>query len=362
MKDHIPCTIYDCEFDDYTKGVIILNKVYITQEDGSYIAAKEKICEYVDHGMVQFYTGYYNETNIADGIDNISRWGYFDFQTGEVIIAPNYEYAAPFYGGLARVVKNRKVGFIDYDGNTVIGIIWDEIKWGAKSELWAVRKDNKWGYINRNGKVIISLHFDYVSLFNDNRARIKINNKWGYINITGELVIKPFYDDIGTLNCIGKDANKSYYGALVKKDDKYGFINEEGKYISKPLFEEAFEFWDIGYACVKDCGKWGIIDRTGEVVVRGRFDDIGEYYGDIGKNRIFAMRRWGSKFDGHNQRTNESSDIKDIYFTIKLGSRWGIMDTNFNVKMSNKNNNYVVFNDIKVYIKDGNVTSMRRIL
>lgn len=71
------------------------------------------------------------------------------------------------------------------------------------------------------------------------------------------------------------------------------------------------------------------------------------------------MRRWGSKFDGHNQRTHGSLHIKDVYFTIKLGSKWGIMDTNFNVKMSNMNNHYVVFNDIKIYIKDGDVTSTR---
>jgi len=159
----------------------------------------------------------------------------------------SYEYAGPFYGDRACVIKNKKIGYIDFDGSKVIDIIWDEVNCGkqswkhengryiSQSEPWAVRKDEKWGYINRDGKIIIPLQFDHASLFDNNRARIKIDNKWGYINISGDLVIEPVYDDIGIFKCIGKKGNKSYYSALVKKYGKFGFINEDGKYITKPL-------------------------------------------------------------------------------------------------------------------------------
>lgn len=36
------------------------------------------------------------------------------------------------------------------------------------------------------------------------------------------------------------------------------------------------------------------------------------------------------------------------------------MSSDFNVRMPVINNHFVVFNDMKVYIKDGDVTSMRR--
>ena len=372
MKDYIPCTICDCEFQDYSKGIVISDKVYAIQKDGSYIAAKEVICEYVDYGMVQFYVGYYCENDSCDGTDSISRWGYFHIETGDIVIAPIYEYAGPFGGDLACVVKKNKIGYIDYDGNIVVAIIWDEINRGkenrkyedgrftTESDPWAVRKGDKWGYINSDGRAITPLHFDQATLFEDSRARIKIGDKWGYININGDLLIEPVYDDISMFKCIGKDANKSYYAALVKRFGRFGFISEGGKYIINPIFEEAFEFWDIGYACVKACGKWGIIDRNGVFVVICKFDDMGEYYGKTGEHKSNAVRRWGTSINGFCQQFLGNSDIKDIYFTIETENKWGIMDYKFNIIMPNRNNHFVVFNDMKIYIKDGNVTSMRR--
>jgi len=378
MKDHILCTIYDCEFDSYFEGIIFSNIVYVIKNDGSYVPPKESICEYVDYGLVQYYTGS-NCNNKSDSQkdkqtkDDNSRWGYFDLQTGIIIIPAVYEYVGPFYGDRALVKKNGKFGFSDYNGKIVVDIIWDEIYCGKdlsiwngeiyipKSDPWVVRKDDKWGYINREGEVIIPLDFDYASLFNENRARIKKEGKWGYINGSGELIIEPLFDEINEFKCIGKDCNISYYAARVIKNGKYGFIDTDGKYIIKPMFEEAFEFWDIGYACVKVCAKWGIIDKMGRFVVTSGFDDIGEYYGKTGKCKSYAQRRWGRKIDGYHQQTLGESHIKDVYFTVKLDDKWGIMDSDFNVIMPDVNNHFVEFNGMKIYIKNGKVTSSKKI-
>jgi hypothetical protein len=358
LENPTKCTIYDCEFDQFYKGVIISNIIYVIENGERYVPAKEIICEYVDYGLVQYYTGCYGEENDS------SKWGYFDHESGIIQIPAVYDYAAPFYGDRARVEKNGKIGYIDPYGKLVIDIVWDEINRGRnhssnESDPWVVRKDDKWGYINRDGDVIIPLNFDYASIFCEDRARIKKDNKWGYINKNGIMIIEPIFDEVHSFKCIGENGTNQSFAARVKQNGKYGFINEDGKYIIEPIFEDAFEFWDIGFAGVKKRGKWGIIDRLGNLVVPCKLEDIGEYYGIIGS--YDAMRRWGSEIDGFSQQTFGNENLKDVYFTIKLNNKWGIMDLDFNVIMPTLNHRFVEFRDKKIYLKGGNVTSVRKI-
>lgn len=43
-------------------------------------------------------------------------------------------------------------------------------------------KNNKYGYKNENGKVVIEPKYDYAYAFNENRAVVQIDLKYGYIN------------------------------------------------------------------------------------------------------------------------------------------------------------------------------------
>jgi len=194
------------------------------------------------------------------------QWGYFDLESGEIIVSPIYDYAAPFdlaYGGrLALIKKDGKCGFLDPQCNIIIDMVWDEVKGGGFSEgRCAVRKGNKWGYIDLKGKLIVAPIFDDAEsfsrayepfLFNGSLvAQVKMDGKWGCINEAGLMVIEPIYEDIQEFIGLSDHAENIYFVARVKMDGKYGFINGEGSLIIQPEFEEAFEFWDIGYAAVK---------------------------------------------------------------------------------------------------------------
>ncbi len=54
--------------------------------------------------------------------------------------------------------------------------------------------DEKWGFINKQGKVIISPIFDYADYFSNEYALVKFNKKFGYINKLGKFVINPKFD------------------------------------------------------------------------------------------------------------------------------------------------------------------------
>lgn len=62
-----------------------------------------------------------------------------------------------FSDGLAVVKKDGKYGFIDRTGKEVIPLIYDDA-YGFYDGLAAVEKDGKMGYIDRTGKEIGRAH------------------------------------------------------------------------------------------------------------------------------------------------------------------------------------------------------------
>ena len=60
--------------------------------------------------------------------------------------------------------------------------------------LLSIKKDGKWGYMDKTGKVVIEPQFDGVRLFSEGLANVWIGDKEGYIDKTGKIVINPQFD------------------------------------------------------------------------------------------------------------------------------------------------------------------------
>ena len=54
--------------------------------------------------------------------------------------------------------------------------------------LAMVRLDKKYGFIDKTGKEVIPIKYDYAEGFSEGLAQVKLNNKWFYINQKGECV------------------------------------------------------------------------------------------------------------------------------------------------------------------------------
>lgn len=57
--------------------------------------------------------------------------------------------------------------------------------------LKADQQDGKWGFVDEQKTIMITYSFDEVRPFSEGLAGVRINNKWGFLNLGGELVI-PF--------------------------------------------------------------------------------------------------------------------------------------------------------------------------
>ena len=81
----------------------------------------------------------------------------------------------------------------DKKGNVVIQPQYDQIV-SFQEGLALVRKENKWGCIDRNGKIIIDYHFDKINFqelpigFRNGLCVVVEGSKWGYIDKTGNYV------------------------------------------------------------------------------------------------------------------------------------------------------------------------------
>jgi len=60
-----------------------------------------------------------------------------------------------------------------------------------------VMLDNKWGFVNKQGKEVVTPKYDKAYAFYNGFACVSNNNKWGFIDKTGKTVISFEYDYVG---------------------------------------------------------------------------------------------------------------------------------------------------------------------
>ena len=90
-----------------------------------------------------------------------------------------------------------------------------------------VKKEEKWGYIDTTGKLVIPCEWDWSATFDNGLTWVRKDRKWGCIDTTGKIVVPC------ELDCV-------YYGefdglhnglSCVEKDEKYGCVDTTGKFV-----------------------------------------------------------------------------------------------------------------------------------
>ncbi len=133
--------------------------------------------------------------------------------------------------------------------------------WDFSEGLAKVQVGEKWGYVDRSGRMIIKPQFQEVSYFAENLASIKLDDKWGYIDRTGKIVIAPKFQE-------AKEFSEGF--ASVKFDGKWGYIDNKGDFTVQPQYETAESFRE-GLASIKTGDLWGYIDPVGSVKIAPQF-------------------------------------------------------------------------------------------
>lgn len=173
----------------------------------------------------------------------------------------NYDELDNFHEGLAKVYKDKKIGFIDKLGHEIIPCKYDEAE-DFKLGLAIVKIGKKQGAINRQGHIVIPCKYDNINSFDkDSTASACLNGKAGKINLNGNIVIPFDYEWCD-------DFKEGL--AAVRLNGLCGFIDKTNKLVIPCQYEDIYT-WDGGFseglASVKKNGIFGYIDRTGKVII-----------------------------------------------------------------------------------------------
>lgn len=122
-------------------------------------------------------SGYFNEGLCAVCEPDMDKVGYID-EKGEYVIEPQFEYAKNFDDGLAPVCKKEngvyKWAYINKDGKNITDYIFDEVTSFTDDGYAAVKVDDKWGYIKRDGSWFLKPQFSHANSFSHGYAAVTL--------------------------------------------------------------------------------------------------------------------------------------------------------------------------------------------
>ncbi len=195
------------------------------------------------------------------------KYGYF--QAGKIPIPCIYDDARPFVvgGDWAAVKKADKWSFVDRNGQERLPFIYEDAKsFTGLIDLAGVKKGGKWGFIDKKGQTTIPFIYDDVAPFYMGLARVEKDGQYGYINEQGEMVI-PLTDDMNHPKHQHRKAelHKTLY-PMVKNYSLHGYCDSTGQVVIPFIYEGAYDFWD-GLAVVKKDDGSGFINSTGKEVI-----------------------------------------------------------------------------------------------
>lgn len=198
----------------------------------------------------------FGEENTAV-VKHNGQYGLIDLK-GNFAIPAKYE-GINRYGNLAVIYNGEKFALFHTNGQALTDFIYDNI--GLQEGLMfenriPVRQNNRWGFTDEGGKLVIPLQYEEVSRFSEGLAGFRENSRSGYLDKEGKLIIPPAYENTDLF---------SEGLALVSKDNLWGYIGKKGEVVIPLAYSYAGRF-NEGVAYVSRGDNNFYIDKTGRQV------------------------------------------------------------------------------------------------
>lgn len=243
--------VLENKFDDI-KNVYGNGKYYIVKQDNSWKIVDTDGKEYLK-GKYDDIVSINNENAI---VKNKNKYGVVSITDGKNILNTNYDDIV--YGAEDNYIvsQNSKYGIMNTNGNKLIDFKYSNIVYRESANIYeTTNEDYKSDLLNSNLEVKLSNVI--VSEFNNDKGYIKVNDN-------GEDKYYNFKFEQKT----SKEALSGNTIFLSKNDEgKYGFVDRNGNVVVNYIYDDAREQNDYGYASVKKDGKWGAVDSKGNIAV-----------------------------------------------------------------------------------------------
>ena len=295
IREQVRYTVTDNDYSDFIE-IHLRKRIDEALESLSlFPVRKNGRYGYIDiHGNLRIPCQFYGAEYFSEGLASIQNekglWGFID-KTGKTVIPCIFADACNFSEGLANVLYERRYGFIDKKGKLAIPCSFPYAS--SFSEGLACVKNERnerseWGYIDKNGKKVLSpSSFSVPGDFSEGLASIR-NEKdlWGFIDKTGKTVIPCIF-------AYARDFSEGL-AQVCNDENLYGFIDKKGKLVIPCSFTAAYDFMDGLAAVQNEEWLWGYIDKNGEPVIPCSFKEAAPFFSDGLGSVENAEDLWGA--------------------------------------------------------------------
>ncbi len=241
------------------------------------------------------------------------------------------------------------------------------------ANLFPIKQNGKWGYINSSGEIKIVPEFEAADYFDNNEfAKIQKNGLVGLIDSTGNILIQPAFENIRIFknNLIGIYKEGSWGVMTTKgeiitnikiedfrynndgnifyiKNNKYGLINSSGKIVCVPEFD-SLSLAQYNFLYAKKDSLSGLYDKNGKVILPCLYEKLSIQSAD----RIFICldHQWGlADSKGKiiiNPAWDELTWMTENYFKLRKDTLFTVFDVNAGRNICNLTGlNFKLFED-----------------
>jgi len=191
------------------------------------------------------------------------------------VLSESYNYTHCFVEHRAVVRKVDKMGVVDSSGKIIIPCQYEAIHPYYKNGRIAVQQNGQWALFDAAGKQLTP--FKYTALGRCSFHRISFKNKefWGFLDKNGKEVVSASYDY----------ASNFYEGlAFCRRADTIGYIDTMGKVIVPFQYFKYGGRFQEGRAYVGNQKRYGIIDVKGNFLIwTSRYITIQNYRAGFAK-------------------------------------------------------------------------------
>lgn len=242
-------------------------------------------------------------------------------------------------GGRGTYIKGRQVlkrrqlhGIADNNGKLLAPLIYESI-YGIRingrdihyhQEFYKVRKQGKWGVIDKNGNETLTCEYDNIQDYIGETGLIAVekNDLHGMLDMDFKWVVPCRYEGLSTV----KQKSKIWF----RENGLWGMMDMALQIIIPAQYEENGWIYD-GRIRVSKGKRYGIIDTTGKTIIPVSYESLGDKFHN---GLIIAMKgkKWGALDTNHvtvipfiyDEIRNFSKQITGV----KKGTKFGFIDRN----------------------------------
>ena len=254
IVDYSNQIILETKYDEISK--VYGNNMYVVKQDGKQILIKKDGTEVLSTGYDSISKILKSEDNGIIFIKD-SKFGVMKLD-GEVIIEPEYDDMKEAKSGILITSKEGKYGIIDLQKEIKVDYKYAMINYNEKADIYIAEDTNfnndmiDSTFTVKQSGILIDMNDEkgYIKLrqadeykyynykFEEKKENdVNINNtlflskkdgKYGFVDKEGKVVVDYIYDDATEQNAYG------YAG--IKKDGKWGSIDNKGNVVQEPTY------------------------------------------------------------------------------------------------------------------------------